>query len=118
MALPMIEDDTGRPSDLPDDEGRPSCVVVLPAPRPPCVVCGRMGSKRRRRGACIACGEKLRQTGNPLPPRGRDGPRPHDPLVHLVDRVSPERLVDRMTDEQRRRLRAYLGELAPPAPKP
>jgi hypothetical protein len=80
-----------------------SVETVVVAPRPPCVVCGRMGSRRRRRRSCVACVEKLRACGLPLPPALPDGPRPSDPLLSLLDRLSPS---------QRDKARHYLGELA------
>ena len=111
--MQAIADDDNRPSEIPD-EGRPSCVVVLPPPKPPrkpCTFCGRMGSRRRRRGLCIACVRKLADHAHLLPPAPPPGPAPGsppsvppaDPLLSLMDRLTPA---------QRTRARLYLGELA------
>jgi hypothetical protein len=87
------------------DEGRASHVspAATVRPRPPCGVCGRPGSKRRRRRACIACVRKLTDCSLPLPPAALPGPRPRDPLLWLMDRMTPA---------QRDKARIYLGELA------
>lgn len=101
-----------RPSEIPDDTGRPSGVVA--PSRPPCVVCGRAGSRRRRRRTCIACVRKFRDCNLPLPPPAVASPPgpprgskpsvpPADPLLWVLDR---------MTQGQRDKALAYLGELA------
>jgi hypothetical protein len=119
-ATAIDDQDTGRASDAPEDTGQPSCVAVIPEPRPPCVVCGRAGTRRRRRLACITCVRKFKDTGNPLPPEARPsrpGPArgslppapPRDPLLWLLDR---------MTAAQRDKALAYLGELAARGPTP
>lgn len=64
--------------------------------RVPCVICGGQRSKRRRRGACVACYRKYRASGIPLPaPMPPPGfaleRRPLDPLQPLVDGLSAER---------------------------
>lgn len=72
---------------------------------PPCGVCGTRTGRRRRRGACITCGRKFADAGVPLPTETTTppGPRPRDPL---------QLWVDRLTREQRLRVRAYLRRLA------
>lgn len=117
MTMAANETD-GRESAVPDEPNRPSCVVVLPPARPPCVVCGRAGTKRRRRKTCITCLRKFRDTGNALPPEATAAPPgpargsvppapPRDPLLWLIDRMTPG---------QRDKALAYLGELAGRAP--
>ena len=103
----IADDDNTRPSS--DDEGRPSGVVE--APPPPCAFCGRQGSRRRRRRLCIACVRKLTDCGHPLPPAAPPGPPPGSPGV--VPPADPLLwLMDRLTPAQRSKARLYLGELA------
>lgn len=112
------DEDDGRPSELPDERERPSGVGALSQPRPPCVVCGRPGSKRRRRRSCIACVRKFQECGLPLPPTALPSP-PGPPPGHRPPPKDPLLWVlDRMTAEQRLKARLYLGELAAAERKP
>lgn len=110
----MNKDQTERPNDVSDEPERPSQVVA----RVPCVVCGRSGSRRRRRRCCLACVRKFADCGvalpavavaaPPGPPPGRRPP-PADPLLWLIDRMTPA---------QRDKARLYLGELAAQEARP
>ena len=93
--------DTAAPGECEADDPRPSHVGEVP----PCGFCGRPGGRRRRRGLCIACVRKLDDCGVPLPAALPPGPRPRDPLLSVLDR---------MTATQRDRAMLYLRGLIGP----
>lgn len=101
MIDPCPEDDDGRPSDLPPEAERPSCVVPLPGePRPMCELCDRAPSARR--GLCWACYGKLRECGLALPAREPAGRPPTPALRRLLSLFDRPTLI---------RLRGWIDEL-------
>ena len=100
MTSACIEsDDTGRPSELPEEAERPSCVVVIPvAPAcgHPCPV------ERQRRDLCASCYRKLDEA-DALPPRRSE---------HR-DRVPPlRRWLATLSNAQLLQLKAWIEEMA------